>query len=217
MLRISVGRTVSKRRNRGGIKNVIAESIVRIGRRNERGRLFLFLYLAGTPFAILTMDSGLAKAFFGRHSPPFGLLSSLVNVIWPYPGHTPLFFSEEAQMGKKIYVGNLAYGVSSSDLQQMFEAHGTVQSAQVIMDRDTGRSKGFGFVEMDSDQEAQAAIAALNGQQVDGRTLTVNEARPREDRGGGGGRGGYGGGGGRGGYGGGGGRGGYGGGRGGRY
>lgn len=133
-------------------------------------------------------------------------------------------------MGKKIYVGNLAYGVSSSDLQQMFEAHGTVQSAQVIMDRDTGRSKGFGFVEMESDQEAEAAIAALNGQQVDGRTLTVNEARPREDRGGGGGGrsggrssygGGGGGGGGRGGYGGGGGgRGGYGGGgggRGGRY
>ena len=85
-------------------------------------------------------------------------------------------------MGKKIYVGNLAYGVSSSDLQQMFEAHGTVQSAQVIMDRDTGRSKGFGFVEMDSEQEAQAAITALNGQQVDGRTLTVNEARPREDQ-----------------------------------
>ncbi len=115
-------------------------------------------------------------------------------------------------MGKKIYVGNLAYGVSSSDLQQMFEAHGEVQSAQVIMDRDTGRSKGFGFVEMSSDQEAQAAIAALNGKEVDGRTLTVNEARPKE--GGGGGRGGYGGGGGgRGGYGGGGGggRGGYGG------
>jgi len=117
-------------------------------------------------------------------------------------------------MGKKIYVGNLAYGVSSSDLQQMFEAHGVVQSAQVIMDRDTGRSKGFGFVEMSSDQEAQAAIAALNGKEMDGRTLTVNEARPKE---GGGGRGGYGGGGGgRGGYGGGGGgggRGGYGGGR----
>jgi RNA recognition motif-containing protein len=106
-------------------------------------------------------------------------------------------------MGKKIYVGNLAYGVSSSDLQQMFEPHGTVQSAQVIMDRDTGRSKGFGFVEMGSDNEAQAAIAALNGKEIDGRTLTVNEARPREDRGGGGGRGGYGGGGGRGGYGGG--------------
>ena len=109
-------------------------------------------------------------------------------------------------MGRKLYVGNLAYGVDSSDLQRMFEAHGTVQSAQVIMDRDTGRSKGFGFVEMGSDQEAQAAIAALNGQEVDGRRLTVNEARPKEG-GGGGGRGGYGGGGGgRGGYGGGGGR-----------
>jgi RNA recognition motif-containing protein len=112
-------------------------------------------------------------------------------------------------MGKKLYVGNLAYGVSDGDLQQLFEAHGTVQSAQVIMDRDTGRSKGFGFVEMGSDQEAQAAIAALNGKEVDGRSLTVNEARPKE--GGGGGRGGSGGG--RGGYGGGGGRGGYGGGR----
>ena len=110
-------------------------------------------------------------------------------------------------MGKKLYVGNLAYGVSDGDLQQMFEAHGTVQSAQVIMDRDTGRSKGFGFVEMGSDQEAQAAIAALNGKEVDGRSLTVNEARPKE--GGGGGRGGSGGG--RGGYGGG--RGGSGGGR----
>ena len=111
-------------------------------------------------------------------------------------------------MGKKLYVGNLAYGVTDSDLETMFAAHGTVQSAQVIMDRDTGRSKGFGFVEMSSDQEAQAAIAGLNGQEKDGRALTVNEARPREDRGGsrGGGGGGYGGGGrGRGGYGGGGG------------
>jgi RNA recognition motif-containing protein len=113
-------------------------------------------------------------------------------------------------MGKKLYVGNLPYGVSDSDLEQMFAAHGTVQSAQVIMDRDTGRSKGFGFVEMGSDQEAQAAIAAFNGKEVDGRRLTVNEARPKTE--GGGGRGGYGGGGGRGGYGGGGGRGGYGGG-----
>ena len=102
-------------------------------------------------------------------------------------------------MGKKLYVGNLTYDVTDSTLEQMFAAHGTVQSAQVIMDRDTGRSKGFGFVEMNSDQEAQAAIAALNGQQAGGRTLTVNEAKPREDRGGG--RGGYGGG--RGGYGGG--------------
>jgi RNA recognition motif-containing protein len=112
-------------------------------------------------------------------------------------------------MGRKLYVGNLAYGVTDSDLEKMFEAHGTVQSAQVIMDRDTGRSKGFGFVEMGSDQEAQAAIAALNGKEVDGRSLTVNEARPKTDGGGrgggGGGRGGYGGGGGRGGYGGGGG------------
>src|SRR3954453_2515530 len=111
-------------------------------------------------------------------------------------------------MGRKLYVGNLAYGVSSSDLEQLFAAFGTVQSAQVIADRDTGRSKGFGFVEMGSDQEAQAAIAAMSGKEVDGRNLTVNEAKPREDRGGGGGRGGYGGGGGgggRGGYGGGGG------------
>jgi RNA recognition motif-containing protein len=114
-------------------------------------------------------------------------------------------------MGKKLYVGNLSYGVSSSDLQKMFEEYGTVESAQVITDRDTGRSKGFGFVEMGSDQEAQAAIAALSGKEMDGRALTVNEARPKE--GGGGGRGGYGGGGGgRSGYGGGGGggRGGYG-------
>jgi RNA recognition motif-containing protein len=110
-------------------------------------------------------------------------------------------------MGKKLYVGNLAYGVTDSDLETMFGAHGTVQSAQVIMDRDTGRSKGFGFVEMSSEQEAQAAIAALNGQQSDGRSLTVNEAKPKES-GGGGGRGGHGGGGGggRGGYGGGGGK-----------
>jgi cold-inducible RNA-binding protein len=94
-------------------------------------------------------------------------------------------------MGKKLYVGNLTFGVTDSELQQMFAAHGTVQSAQVIMDRDTGRSKGFGFVEMGSDQEAQAAIAALNGQDAGGRALTVNEAKPRE---GGGGRGGAGGG-----------------------
>ena len=99
-------------------------------------------------------------------------------------------------MGRKLYVGNLGYGVASSDLEKLFEPYGTVQSAQVIMDRDTGRSKGFGFVEMGSDQQAQAAMAALNGKEVDGRSLTVNEARPREDRGGGGGgRGGFGGGG----------------------
>src|SRR5436305_1048139 len=104
-------------------------------------------------------------------------------------------------MGKKLYVGNLSYDTTNEMLEQMFGEHGTVQSAQIIMDRDTGRSKGFGFVEMGSDQEAQAAINALSGKQVGGRNLTVNEAKPREDRGGGGG-----GGGGRGGYGGGGGR-----------
>jgi len=105
-------------------------------------------------------------------------------------------------MGKKLYVGNLSYTVTDSDLQQLFAAHGTVESAQVISDRDTGRSKGFGFVEMSSQAEAQAAIAALNGQQHGGRALTVNEAKPKENRSGGGGYGG-GGGGGRGGYGGG--------------
>ena len=100
-------------------------------------------------------------------------------------------------MGKKLYVGNLSYNVSSSDLEKLFSAHGTVQSAEVISDRMTNRSKGFGFVEMGTDEEAQAAIAALHGQQHGGRALTVNEARPREDRGGGGGgRGGFGGGGG---------------------
>ena len=86
-------------------------------------------------------------------------------------------------MAKKLYVGNLSYGTTDSDLQRMFEEFGTVQSAQVIMDRESGRSKGFGFVEMGSDQEAQAAINALNGKDVDGRALTVNEAKPREDRG----------------------------------
>jgi RNA recognition motif-containing protein len=99
-------------------------------------------------------------------------------------------------MGKKLYVGNLEYSVSDSDLQKMFEPHGTVQSAQIVMDRDTGRSKGFGFVEMGNDQEAQAAIKALNGQQMGGRALTVNEARPKTEggRGGSGRSGGYGGG-----------------------
>jgi RNA recognition motif-containing protein len=111
-------------------------------------------------------------------------------------------------MGSKLYVGNLSYNTTSSDLETLFAEHGTVQSAEVIADRDTGRSKGFGFVQLGSDAEAQAAIAALNGKEHDGRALTVNEAKPREERPrGGGGGGGYGGGGGggRGGYGGGGG------------
>src|SRR5438477_72992 len=82
----------------------------------------------------------------------------------------------------KLYVGNLSYNTTSSDLEQLFAQHGSVQSAEVISDRETGRSKGFGFVQMGSDEEAQAAIAALNGQEHDGRPLTVNEAKPREDR-----------------------------------
>jgi cold-inducible RNA-binding protein len=102
-------------------------------------------------------------------------------------------------VGKKLYCGNLNYNVSSSDLEQMFSEFGSVKSAEVIADRDTGRSKGFGFVEMSNDSEAQAAITGLNEKQIDGRALTVNEARPRTERrgggGGGGGGGGYGGGG----------------------
>ena len=82
-------------------------------------------------------------------------------------------------MGMKLYVGNLTYGVTDAALEQMFVPHGAVKSAQVVLDRDTGRSKGFGFVEMTNDNEARAAIAALNGQQVEGRALTVNEARPQ--------------------------------------
>ena len=121
-------------------------------------------------------------------------------------------------MGNKLYVGNLAYSVRDESLQAAFAPFGTVTSAKVMMDRETGRSKGFGFVEMSSSAEAQAAINAMNGQQIDGRAVVVNEARPREERpggfgGGGGGRGPYGGGGGGGGGGyGGGGGGGYGGG-----
>jgi cold-inducible RNA-binding protein len=97
-------------------------------------------------------------------------------------------------MGKKLYCGNLSYNVANSDLEQMFGEYGTVQSAEVIMDRDTGRSKGFGFVEMQNDNEAQAAIQGLNLKENDGRALTVNEARPREARSGSGGYGGGGGG-----------------------
>jgi len=86
-------------------------------------------------------------------------------------------------VAKKLYVGNLNYETTDTDLQNMFGPFGTVQSAQVIMDQDTGRSKGFGFVEMDSGDEAQAAITGLNGHETNGRTLTVNEAKPREERG----------------------------------
>lgn len=104
-------------------------------------------------------------------------------------------------MGNKLYVGNLSYSIDETALQNVFADVGTVTSAKIIMDRDSGRSKGFGFVEMSTSQEAQAAIEKINGKEVDGRALTVNEARPQEPRsggfgGGGGGRGGYNGGGG---------------------
>ena len=95
-------------------------------------------------------------------------------------------------MSKNLYIGNLSYSITSANLQEMFSRFGKVESANVIEDRDTGRSKGFGFVEMSTDAEAQAAISELNGKEIDGRVLTVNEARPREERSGGG-RGGYGG------------------------
>jgi RNA recognition motif-containing protein len=94
-------------------------------------------------------------------------------------------------VGKKLYVGNLTYQVSSSDLEQLFSQFGTVQSAQVVEDRETGRSKGFGFVEMDSEAQAQAAIEGLHEREYGGQRLTVNEAKPRENRGGGGYGGGY--------------------------
>ena len=96
-------------------------------------------------------------------------------------------------MSKKLYAGNLGYNITKTDLEAMFAAHGAVSSAQVIMDRDTGSSKGFGFIEMGSDSEALAAIAALNGKSVDGRAMIVNEAKPQEARKPGGGGGGYGG------------------------
>ena len=110
-------------------------------------------------------------------------------------------------MSNKLYVGNLSFRVTSEDLQDYFASAGTVESANVVFDRETGRSRGFGFVEMASEDDANNAIAQFNGQEYDGRNIVVNEARPREDRGFGGGGGNRGGGGGRGGYNGGGGRG----------
>src|SRR5262245_1890236 len=160
-----------------------------------------------------------------RRSTP-GATFAIVHSAVP---STPSSLSWSVPVGKKLYVGNLSYDIGNSDLQRAFAAHGTVVSAQVITERETGRSKGFGFVEMSSDQEAQAAINALNGSKLAGRNLTVNEARQQESRGGGhrpdggGGGGGFGGGRGafgkrgRGGYGGGGGGGGRGGGGGGGY
>jgi RNA recognition motif-containing protein len=130
----------------------------------------------------------------GHHVSPFLFdPESVVWVVMPSP--------RRSVVGKKLYVGNLTYKVVEADLEELFSQFGTVQSAQIIQDRETGRSKGFGFVEMDSEAQAQAAIEGLNDHEYDGRRLTVNEAKPREERGGGGGGrgrsgGGYGGGGG---------------------
>jgi uncharacterized membrane protein YgcG len=107
------------------------------------------------------------------------------------------FYSQKGEryicMSMKLYVGNLAFQTTSQELQELFAAAGTVESASVVEDRDTGRSRGFGFVEMATKEEAEAAISQLNGKEVGGRALKVNEAKPRENRGGGGGRGGFGG------------------------
>ena len=141
------------------------------------------------------------------------------------PVHPISPLARNRTLAKKIYVGNLTFNTTEADLEELFGTYGVVRSAQVVIDRETNRSRGFGFVEMENDADGDAAIDALNGHPYGGRNLTVNEAKPREPRGGGGGGyggggggGGYGGGGGGGGYGGGGGRGGYGGGGGGgRY
>jgi RNA recognition motif-containing protein len=122
----------------------------------------------------------------GRYVSPFlfGRESEITGRVFVGTG--------ECVLGRKLYCGNLSYNVTSSDLEELFSQFGSVKSAQVITDRDTGRSKGFGFVEMSNDAEAQAAIDGLNEKDHDGRPLTVNEARPRENRGGGGGGGGRG-------------------------
>ena len=131
-------------------------------------------------------------------APTSGLLVAPFTVTLKVKTGLLALEQENRNMGKKLYVGNLDYSIVASDLEQMFATHGTVESAQVITDRDSGRSKGFGFVEMSSSSEADAAISALNGSEHNGRALTVNEAKPKENRSGGGGgrRGGFGGGGG---------------------
>jgi cold-inducible RNA-binding protein len=151
------------------------------------GKNQIGLAFHGQVFYNTVYNVGLANGFVVRFRIPLYLSPVPSNQVIPGSAGSPwgseaaLFFPLEAQMGKKLYVGNLAYGVTDGTLTQLFETHGTVQSAQVIMDRDTGRSKGFGFVEMGNDQEAQAAITALNLKEVEGRCLTVNEARPRAE------------------------------------
>jgi cold-inducible RNA-binding protein len=130
-----------------------------------------------------------------------GLIRVPLRGAWLAWSRVVLTCFRSLMVGKKLYVGNLTYRMSSSELEQLFSQYGSVQSAEVISDRDTGRSKGFGFVEMSTEAEAKAAIDSLHDHEVDGRRLTVNEARPREPRPGGSGGGGWRGGGGGGGYG----------------
>ena len=142
-------------------------------------------------------------ALFEEHPNPVLRLLPFTEVI---PIRPLLFIPKKGKgisMSTKLYVGNLAFQTTSQELQELFASAGTVESAAVVEDRDTGRSRGFGFVEMSTKEEGAAAISQFNGKEVNGRALNVNEAKPRENRGGGGGRG-FGGGGGRGGYGGGG-------------
>src|SRR3954471_317030 len=139
------------------------------------------------------MSPGFGLHLLGRWLGPGRVLLRGAKLAWSRVG-LPCFRS--LMVGKKLYVGNLTYRMSSSELEQLFSQYGSVQSAEVISDRDTGRSKGFGFVEMSTEAEAKVAIDSLHDHEVDGRRLTVNEARPREPRTGGGGGGGWGGGGG---------------------
>jgi hypothetical protein len=174
------------------------------GPKNAQSRMFLLGFSSWT--AIVTTDilMGCPVQCLGRlkGAADFAVVPSLINLCFA-PG-----LVRGLRMGKRIYVGNLPWSMGNPEMEQLFSEFGTVKMAEVMQDRETGRSRGFGFVEMDSDESMHAAINGLNEKEVGGRPLVVNEAKPKAPSGGGGGRGGYGGGGGggRGGYGGGGGR-----------
>lgn len=190
-------------RLRAGLKSHIRSTVRATGVHGDALAVQLLVvcrtivYLMSAPRRADSSDAFVRRAWWAPTKAPFSAAPESEN-------RAAIPANRRITLGKKLYCGNLSYGVSSSDLEQLFAQFGSVTSAQVITDRDTGRSKGFGFVEMSNDAEAQAAIEGLNETEHDGRALTVNEAKPRENRGGGGGRGGYGGGRGGGGYGGGG-------------
>ncbi len=154
----------------------------------------------GLPGALWVHDASTAFYVLFGIIPPMlaGLLGRpLGRVLIDYSLSHPQHLTKEVFiMGKKVYVGNLAFSVTENSLNDLFSQHGAVDSCQLITDRETGRSKGFGFVEMSTDEEAEKAISALSGHEFEGRALTVNEARPQAPRSGGGGGGGFGGGGG---------------------